>query len=118
MASKLKDLRKSLNLSSTKLSYLLGVNQSTISRYEKSEEEKTISLSVMEKYLSALGYKLEYRFKKIEGIKRPKAKGRLASTLSQTMKEEEQKRVKELSPINKLKMAYELSLFLKKLKEC
>ncbi|HMO19236.1 MAG TPA: helix-turn-helix transcriptional regulator [Oligoflexia bacterium] len=58
MKSKLRALRESSGLSSTQLSYMLGANQSTVFRYEKSEAAGVISLASLEKYAEVLGCEL------------------------------------------------------------
>lgn len=126
MESKLKALRESLGLSSTKLSYKLSVNQSTVLRYEKSEAEKTISIASLEKYAEALGYNLEYKL-----VKKKSAEGRNGiaekisrytersnSDLSVKMKKDELSLIRNLDPVSRLKRAYDLSIFLRKLKSC
>ena len=126
MESKLKALRESLGLSSTKLSYMLNVNQSTVLRYEKSEAEKTISIASLEKYAEALGYNLEYKLVKKKGGETrngiPKKVTRYSersnSDLSVKMKKDELSLIRNLDPVSRLKRAYDLSIFLRKLKSC
>lgn len=126
MNSKLKALRESLGLSSTKLSYMLSVNQSTVLRYEKSEVEKTISIASLEKYAEALGYNLEYKLVKKKGgeirncipKKITRYSERSNSDLSVKMKKDELSLIRNLDPVSKLKRAYDLSIFLRKLKSC
>jgi transcriptional regulator with XRE-family HTH domain len=126
MESKLKALRESLGLSSTKLSYMLSVNQSTVLRYEKSETEKTISIASLEKYAEALGYNLEYKLVKKKGgeirngipKKITRYSERSNSDLSVKMKKDELSSIRNLDPVSKLKRAYDLSMFVRKLQSC
>lgn len=130
MESKLKELRTQLGISSTSLSHLMGVNQSSVLRYEQSELAGAISLSSLRKYAAALGYILEYRFVKEKQntitsqednkYKTNKEKffdlGRRESELSNFMKSSEIETIISLDPVSKLKRAYELSCFVRKLK--
>jgi transcriptional regulator with XRE-family HTH domain len=131
MESKLNELRTALDVSSTRLSHLMGVNQSTVLRYEQSERAGAISLSSLRKFAAALGYRLEYRFvkekqnaasprrhqkQKHQSGKRSSDSGRKASELSGAMKSTELAAAIDLDPVTRMKRAYELSCFVRKLK--
>lgn len=128
----LKDIRNNMNLSTTQVSYLLGVNQSTVVRYEQSEKEKTISLATLEKYAESMGFQLKYSFspkikekkdkdkKKNTKIKNEKIdyQSRKNSAVSNKLKSSELDAIKKLDLAAKLNRAYELSVFLRKLSTC
>lgn len=53
-------IRDSLGISSKKLANLLGCSQGTITKIEKSEQERTISLSTLDKVAARLHCKVVY----------------------------------------------------------
>jgi len=126
----LKDIRSNMNLSTTQVSYLLGVNQSTVVRYEQSEMEKTISLATLEKYAESMGFQLKYSFSPKIKDRRDKKKNtkiknenidyqtRRNSAVSNKLKSSELDAIKKLGLAAKLNRAYELSVFLRKLSTC
>lgn len=54
------EIRKALLITTTQLARRLGLNQSTVSRLERSEAEQTITLSSLMKMADALGCDLRY----------------------------------------------------------
>ena len=118
MRKSLKEIRKDLKLSTSELAIKLGVSQSTVVRLEDSEAKGTISINSLNKLCEALGCKLEISFKirkdksskDYHGMKRTKAsKVKRQSSISDAMKQEEEKLSRSLSDEERILRCLSLS---------
>ncbi len=118
--------RKALRLSTTELSYRLGVSQSTVVRMEQSEARGVISLQTLARAAAALGYRLEYQFVPVGKVRskssyhglRRLGQGtdiRRASGVAEGMREEENAINESLTVTERIVRACELSDYQRKL---
>lgn len=127
MNSKLNQRRRDLKLSTTELSHLLGVSQSTVVRLEQSESSESITLASLKKAAKALGCTLTYsltpddttkRFKSYCGLKRSRTSSlkRTESTLGQKLVRQVNLRSSKLSQAEKILQSCSLSDLSKELR--
>jgi transcriptional regulator with XRE-family HTH domain len=125
--SYIRHYRELYGLSSTQLSYRLGISQSSMSRLEKSEREGTITVASLKQAARALGCELEYRFvpkrnppedpSPYPGLKRSaRLSEERKGELSEELRIEERALYGAMRPEERLKRAFELSDFTKRLR--
>ena len=122
-ASSLKEMRQKLGASGDQLAYRLGISQSSVVRLEQAEQRGGITLGKLREAAEALGCEVEYKIrlkdtkkKKAQSRTRAKSKAKRAgSFVSEMHRAQEIALAQKLSPSNRLKQAFELSDFYKKL---
>ena len=122
----IKELRESLNLSTSELALRLGISQSSVVRLEQSAARGTISINTLEKAVKALGGELKVTLtvarkakskKAYRGLKRthlPITKN--TSRLAKAMKADEDNLTRAMSESERISRCFELSDFTKGLK--
>lgn len=127
--SLVRGLRESLGLSTTELAYRLGVNQSSVVRLEQSEIKGSISLSLLQRALDAMGYGLQFTLVPLrKESDRPKKRDKAAkgfrlgrakkSAVAGDLDAEALAAIDLLTPEQRLKRSLELSDFTRGMKRC
>ena len=130
-SSQIKLARTAHGLSTTELSYRLGISQSSVVRLEQSEERETISLAALKRAAEALGCELAYKLvpkrelisddkREYPGLTRRRVgyQGRTKSGVNMKLEHEEVRANRGLSAEDRLKRAFALSDFTRELGQC
>ena len=115
-------------LSTTQLAHRLGVQQSTVVRLEQSEKRGAVTLNSLRKAAEALGCELVYAFvpnKSVSGKARQRSQTprrqkprRRTSQFADQLATSEIKLARKLSAAQRMRRAFQLSDFARKLRQC
>ena len=110
-------------LSTTQLAHRLGVQQSTVVRLEQSEKRGAVTLNSLRKAAEALGCELVYAFvpdTSVPGKSRQRSQKprRRTSQLADQLTTSEIKLARKLSAAQRMRRAFQLSDFARKLRQC
>lgn len=123
----LRKARERVGMTTAQLAQRLGVNQSTVVRFEQSEVKGTVSLQTLERVATVLQHRLVYsltvdaglkgsRTAKVSSKAREISAKRGSSDVAAQLRVEELEIFRSMGPEKRLRRALELSDFVRKLK--